>query len=74
MYGCVRTCALFVALHHVACLVAAIWLHAIRVPPSKALALANMAGVEVGERGAGMKLKRLGLGVGGVGWKERQYI
>lgn len=46
MYGCVRTCAPFLALCHIACLVAAIWLHAIRVPPSKALALANMAGEE----------------------------
>lgn len=41
-------CAPFVAPHHVACLVAAIWLHAIRVPPSTALALANMAGEERG--------------------------
>lgn len=48
MYGCVRMCAPSVAPRHVACLVAAIWLHAIRVPPSKALALANMAGEEKG--------------------------
>lgn len=48
MYGCVCMCAPFVAPHHVACLVAAIWLHAIRVPPSTALALANMAGEERG--------------------------
>ena len=47
----VCVCAPFVALRHVACLVAAIWLHAIRVPPSKALALANMAGEERRRRG-----------------------
>lgn len=46
VYGCVCMCAPFVALRHIACLVAAIWLHAIRMPPSKALALANMAGEE----------------------------
>lgn len=43
VYECVRACAPLTALRRVACLVAAIWLHAIRVPPSKALALANMA-------------------------------
>lgn len=52
---CVR--AAFVTLHHVACLVAAIWLHAIRVPPSKALAIANMAGEEGWVAGAGVVVR-----------------
>lgn len=67
MYGCVRTCAPFLALCHIACLVAAIWLHAIRVPPSKALALANMAG----EEGGGGGVEGGGGGGGGLVLKKR---
>lgn len=72
MYWCVRMCTPFVALRHVACLVAAIWLHAIRVPPSKALALANMAREE--RRGAPVvgEVRGERWGVGGAACMERR--
>lgn len=59
-----------VALHHIDCLVAAIWHHAIRVPPSEALALANMAGERRrGRRGEGLVLVgRVGEIKGGLLW------
>lgn len=56
---CVCACAhaSFVTLHQDACLVAAIWLHAIRVPPSKALSIANMAREEGWVAGAGVLVR-----------------